>query len=63
LVEQEQKVRFQAEKERDFLQKQILVIKDFLLADGGKANNETLERIKKMELSGFASAKPGFLSH
>jgi hypothetical protein len=59
-VEQEQKVRFQAEKERDLLQKQILVIKDFLLADGGKTiNNETLEQIKKIDVSGFTSAKPG----
>jgi hypothetical protein len=47
LMEQEQKMRSQAEAERDSLQKQLQSVKDLLLADGGKTlNNETLERIK-----------------
>ncbi len=57
LMEQEQKMRAQAEAERDNLQKQLQGIKDLLLADSGKTlNNDTLKRIRQIDMSTFGSS-------
>ena len=49
----QQKARKEAEHDRDELQGQLQIIKDLVLAEGGKTiNNETIDRIRTLERIG-----------